>query len=84
LSNVDFDSNNFTIYPNPSNGNVTISFSNSTEKYAVQIVSVLGQIVFEKEYNNSTSAVVGTLPIGTYVVKITNGSNSVAKKLIVN
>lgn len=84
LSNVDFDSNEFNIYPNPSNGNVKINFENSNEKYSVQVFSILGQKVFEKEYTNSSSAAVNNLQKGVYLVKITNDTKSVTKKLIVN
>lgn len=84
LSNVDFDANEFNIYPNPSNGNVKINFENSNEKYSVQVFSVLGQKVFEKEYINSSSAAINNLQKGVYLVKITNDNKSVTKKLIVN
>ena len=84
LSNVDFDSNEFNIYPNPSNGNIKINFENSNEKYSVQVFSVLGQKVFEKEYTNSSSATVNNLQKGVYLVKITTDTKSVTKKLIVN
>jgi endonuclease I len=84
LSNVDFDANEFNIYPNPSNGNVKINFENSNEKYSVQVFSILGQKVFEKEYINSSSAAVNNLQKGVYLVKITNDNKSVTKKLIVN
>jgi len=84
LSNIDFDTNAFNIYPNPSNGNIKINFENSNEKYSVQVFSILGQKVFEKEYTNSSSAAVNNLQKGVYLVKITNDNKSVTKKLIVN
>ncbi|MBG6109674.1 endonuclease I [Flavobacterium sp. CG_9.10] len=84
LSNIDFDSNEFNIYPNPSNGNVKINFENSNEKYSVQVFSVLGQKVFDKEYTNSSYAAVNNLQKGVYFVKITNDTKSITKKLIVN
>jgi hypothetical protein len=84
LSNIDFESNEFNIYPNPSNGNFKINFENSNEKYSVQVFSVLGQKVFEKEYINSSSATVNNLQKGVYLVKITTDTKSVTKKLIVN
>jgi len=84
LSTNDFNSNKFTIYPNPSNGNVKINFTDSTEKHQVQIFSVLGQKVFEKEYSNSSTAVINSLTTGVYIVKITKDNKSETKKLIVN
>ncbi|SHH15385.1 Por secretion system C-terminal sorting domain-containing protein [Flavobacterium micromati] len=84
LSTTDFNSNDFTIYPNPSNGNVKINFTDSNEKHQVQIFSVLGQKVFEKEYSNSSTAVINSLSTGVYIVKITKDNKSETKKLIVN
>ncbi|RTY97350.1 T9SS type A sorting domain-containing protein [Flavobacterium sp. RSP49] len=80
----ELETKSFEIYPNPSNGNIKINFNNSNEKYSVQVFSVLGQKVFEKEYTNSSSAAVNNLQKGVYLIKITNDSKSVTKKLIVN
>ncbi len=74
----------FKIYPNPSKGNFNIIFNDSDGKHSVEILSILGQKVFEKEYTNSSSAVVNNLQKGVYLVKITNHNSSVTKKLIVN
>lgn len=83
LSNTEFNSNLFTIYPNPSNGNVKINFENANEKYNVQVFSVLGQKVFEKIYTDSSSAAINNLQKGVYLVKITKNTQSVTKKLII-
>jgi endonuclease I/chitodextrinase len=80
----ELDENSFNIYPNPSSGNIKINFENSNEKYSVQIFSVLGQKVFEKEYSNSSSAAVNNLHKGIYLVKISTDTKSATKKLIVN
>ncbi|TDD74201.1 endonuclease [Flavobacterium caseinilyticum] len=80
----ELDASRFEIYPNPSNGNVKINFENSDEKYSVQVFSILGQKVFEKEYTNSSSAAVDNLQSGVYLIKITNDAKSVTKKIIVN
>jgi endonuclease I/chitodextrinase len=77
------DGKSFTIYPNPSNGNVKINFINSIEKRTVQVFSMVGQKVFENEYANSSSAVITNLPIGVYIVKVTENAKSVSKKLII-
>ncbi|TDE06879.1 endonuclease [Flavobacterium sandaracinum] len=80
----ELETNSFNIYPNPSNGNVKLNLENSNEKYSVQVFSVLGQKVFEKEYTNSSSATINNLQKGVYLVKITTDTKSVTKKLIVN
>ena len=84
LSTTDFDTNQFTIYPNPSNGTVKIDFEDASEKHTVQIFTILGQQVFEAEYNNSPSATITNLQKGIFLLKVKKGANSVTKKLIVN
>ena len=63
---------------------VKINFENANENYDVQIFSVLGQKVFEKSFREIPSAAINNLQKGIYFVKITNNSQSVTKKLIVN
>ncbi|WP_394758383.1 endonuclease [Flavobacterium sp.] len=75
--------NDFNIYPNPSNGNFSIKFANSNENYFLEIYSLIGQKVFEKENANSNVSVSNLQP-GIYLIKITKGSESVTKKMIIN
>jgi hypothetical protein len=84
LSTTDFNFTGFTIYPNPSNGNIKINFNDSTDKHQVQIFSILGQKVFDKEYSNISTAVINSIKTGVYIVKITKNNKSETKKLIVN
>ncbi|MEC5166753.1 putative extracellular nuclease [Flavobacterium sp. PL11] len=84
LSTGDVNSNDFTIYPNPSTGTVKINFSNGAEKHTIQIFTILGQQVYENEFSNSPSATINNLQKGFYLIKIKNETNSVTKKLIVN
>jgi endonuclease I/chitodextrinase len=74
----------YTIYPNPSHGQVYINFLKANEKHSVQIFSMLGQKVLEKDYHNSTSATITNLQKGIYFLKITNDSQTVTEKLIIN
>jgi endonuclease I/chitodextrinase len=67
----------YTIYPNPSHGQVYINFLKANEKHSVQIFSMLGQKVLEKDYHNSTSATITNLQKGIYFLKITNDSQTV-------
>jgi endonuclease I/chitodextrinase len=78
------DSAFYTIYPNPSHGQVYINFLKANEKHSVQIFSMLGQKVLEKDYHNSTSATITNLQKGIYFLKITNDSQTVTEKLIIN
>lgn len=71
----------FTFYPNPTNGNLTLSSTNTIEM--VSIYSLLGQKVVDEKLN-SPSATIDTsvLSSGTYIMKVTiNGQTGVYKFL---
>jgi endonuclease I/chitodextrinase len=74
----------YKIYPNPSNGNFNIIFDDTTGVYAVEIYTVLGQKVFEKNNLQSSSLSLGQLQKGTYLVKVTKDSKSSTEKIIIN
>jgi endonuclease I/chitodextrinase len=74
----------FKIYPNPSNGNFTVTFDDSNGIHSVEIISLLGQKVFEKKNVQSTSISVTNLPKGTYLIKVTKDSKSRTEKIIIN
>ncbi|MFV8370559.1 endonuclease [Flavobacterium sp. LB2R40] len=84
LAVKELEEQSFEIFPNPSNGNVKINFDNSDKKHSVQVFSISGQKIFDKEYSNSSSGSINNLQKGIYLIKITNDSTSVTKKLIVN
>ncbi len=84
LSNPDFEKNVFTLYPNPSNGDVKINFENANEKHNVQVFSLLGQKVFEKDFNNTNTGSINNLSTGVYLLKVSTEGTAVTKKLIVN
>lgn len=84
LSVDKLEKESFAIYPNPSNGTVKINFESSNDKHTVEVFSVSGQKVFEKEYNNTPNASVSHLQKGFYLVTVTKEGKSTTKKLIVN
>lgn len=73
-------SKKFTIYPNPTNSNPTIT-SNTTIN-SIAVFTILGKKVYQKENINQTDFVLPTqsLARGIYLVKI---NNTVGKKLII-
>ncbi|WP_395058000.1 endonuclease [Flavobacterium sp.] len=74
---------NFNIYPNPSNGNFNIYFDNSNESYCVEIYSLIGEKVFDKKNTNAIESV-SNLQKGIYLIKVSNGNESITKKIIIN
>lgn len=81
-TSIALDINDIALYPNPSNG--TFFINNSNKIYAIEIYSIIGQKIFEEE-NSTRSAI--TLPNSVkrmYLVRVSIGSDSVIKKLIIN
>lgn len=74
----------FKIYPNPSKGNFNIIFDDSNGVHSVEIFSLLGQKVFEKNNTQSTSISVTNLQKGTYLIKVTKDAKSRTEKIIIN
>jgi hypothetical protein len=59
----------FTLYPNPNNGNGTITWNNA-EVNQITIVNAAGQVVDNQEIANQTSATFNGLTPGMYVAKV--------------
>lgn len=78
----------FTIYPNPiRNGRITIDSELLTQKAVFEIISLTGRLVFKQELQPTDSKQIQTeiyLNKGMYIFKLTNQSDSVSQKLIVN
>lgn len=74
-----------TIYPNPSNGMISIDFNNTS---SIKVVNTLGVIVYEEKMEQETG---GTKHIdmsgfaeGIYFVSVSNPKGSVNHKVILN
>lgn len=82
--NEEVSSLDFTLVPNPSNGNFNITISNSIEPYTIEIYSPFGQKVFEKSNNINFDFSLNNLQSGIYLIKVVVNEKSVSKKLILN
>ncbi|MBS1657823.1 MAG: T9SS type A sorting domain-containing protein [Bacteroidetes bacterium] len=77
------------LYPNPANGNFTLSFSNFKRETAqVDLMNLVGQRVMNiyKGRTNekfTTQVDVSNLPAGVYYVKVMLGDKATSKKLVV-
>ncbi|WP_264538441.1 endonuclease [Flavobacterium sp. N1736] len=78
------DSDEITIYPNPSDGNFYVGFDNLDTTYSIEIISFTGQKVFEKQNTTDAAVAVSHLAKGIYVVQIITDSKTVIKKIIIN
>jgi hypothetical protein len=78
----------FSVYPNPTNGNLTINFDNSIKgNVIVKIVSVLGEEVYNQTNIQSTEKLnvdLSKYENGVYLVQITTNNNTVIKRIVKN
>lgn len=84
LSNDEFLSNSFAVYPNPSNGNITIRNS-GVALQNVTITDLNGRTISSNEMNGVTSNVDLSLKLttGIYLMKLSSNDASTTKKLII-
>jgi hypothetical protein len=76
------------VFPNPSSGNTRVRFRcEDRAKHLIQIFCSEGQLIREEVINVTGVEVMKQLKLNTpgiYLVKITNGNTSTAKKLIIH
>ena len=70
---------NFQVYPNPTNGDVTITLDGV---FSVEVVNVLGEIVLSEQALNSVYFSLGDIESGTYFVTVQNELKQKTVKLI--
>ncbi len=69
------------VYPNPFHGTFTIE-TNSTDSQTVQITDIQGSVKLTLIINGTTAIYDNALTNGVYIVKITNHTGIIAKKII--
>lgn len=82
LSTNDFETSNFSIYPNPTNTGFVNIKTTSNEAVNVAVYNILGKQVIAQEVNNNTLNV-SNLNSGVYLLKLTQNGASTTKKLVI-
>lgn len=78
------DSKNVTVYPNPSNGLVTITLTSLDENTVMYVTNMIGQEVVKTTVKNlSTNFDFSNLQKGLYMLTVTNGKDKSVSKLII-
>jgi hypothetical protein len=74
----------FTVYPNPNDGNFTVKITGNVQDYTVEIFNAMGGILGNVNCNSETVSINRSdLPSGIYYLKLSTGSESAVKKLVV-
>lgn len=74
----------FTIYPNPASGSVSILLNTTVTSSEIVIVDVLGKIVQTKTINSNQSDLdISNLKSGIYFITINNEGMKTTKKLVI-
>ncbi len=82
LSVNQFDSKNFSVYPNPTNTGFVNITSASTDLLKAKVFDILGKQVIESNVVNNQLNVSG-LNAGVYIIKLTQNNASTTKKLVI-
>jgi len=81
LNTIQFDKDQFVVYPNPARSNITVT--SSFEITSVSIYSILGQLILNKELNSKQATIsLSSLTSGSYFIKVEGNGFSQIKKLI--
>ena len=88
LNEIDNQIKDFSLYPNPNNGNFTIQFnSNSGNIIKIHIHDIRGREIFNKSYNNNglfnEVLQLDNVQSGLYLVTVQDGPKKVVKKIVV-
>jgi subtilisin-like proprotein convertase family protein len=83
-----FGLSNFSLYPNPNNGNFTVQFnSESTNDVTIKVHDLRGREVFTKSYQNNglfnQSMQLNDIQSGVYLVTVQDGARKEVKKIVV-
>jgi hypothetical protein len=72
----------FSVFPNPASGKITLSFSTS-EKREIQIINVFGHVFFAEEINSAKQEInIAGLPSGIYVVTVQTAAIKIQSKFL--
>jgi len=73
--------NNLLVYPNPSNGVITVK--NNAAISQITVSNLLGQRVITQTANDSTAQVdITSLPVGTYILQVGTATGTATSKII--
>jgi len=78
-------SNRLTLFPNPSNGLVTVTLSNTDKLQGIKVYTLTGQVVYEELLSGTVNQKVLDLKLnkGIYLLEVVSDKYKASKKLII-
>ena len=83
INSIDNYSNQFKVFPNPSNGSFTIDFDNADIK-EIKLTDLLGKIILQQMTNMQTQIKIDNLQGRTYILNIIDRENRTINRKIIN
>jgi subtilisin-like proprotein convertase family protein len=89
LPDVNFEFDDFSLYPNPNNGDFTMQFHRSSSpKVRIEVFDVGGRKIYHNEYDTygvfNQNIKLNQVSRGIYLVAISNGNKRILKKISIN
>ena len=89
INSIVYDNSGFSVYPNPSNGNVTISADVTRQgDYALLVYNMLGQKIYSNPVNisghYSSTLDISQYGKGVYLFILNGQGESIEKKVVIN
>jgi len=76
---------NLFIYPNPSDGVIYIDLSSFTTESTIEVLDISGRVVSKLENAvEKTTVNLSGMPSSIYLIRVTNGTNTIHKQVILN
>ncbi len=87
LSTTDYNTlSGLSIFPNPNNGSFTVKFNNLNSMVGIKVLDIRGRSIYNKSYTSTVTfnedINLKGVQSGIYLLKITDGSKTVNKKIV--
>lgn len=73
---------NINIYPNPSNGLITIEAAQN-DNYSIKVIDVLGSVVYSNSKTGKSTIDLSSFGAGVYIIQLSNENSTSSKRVVI-